>query len=103
MFYCTVSEVPLNLILMDTYITLGNDIDRLLNETVTDKIRKYTSDHYNNTPNVITFMTTITSTSGRLHSEFVRLLFLQTHRETDRFCSTSTTLRPYDVLLTPSI
>jgi hypothetical protein len=25
------------------------------------------------------------STSGRLHSEFVRLLFLQTHRETDRF------------------
>ena len=26
-----------------------------------------------------------TTTSGRLHSEFVRLLFLQTHRETDRF------------------
>jgi hypothetical protein len=26
---------------------------------------------------------------GRLHSEFVRLLFLQTHRETDRFCTTS--------------
>ena len=25
------------------------------------------------------------STSGRLHSEFVRLLFLQAHRETDRF------------------
>ena len=25
------------------------------------------------------------STSGRLHCEFVRLLFLQTHRETDRF------------------
>jgi hypothetical protein len=34
-------------------------------------------------------MTTITSTSGRLHSEFVRLLFLQTHRETDRFFATS--------------
>jgi hypothetical protein len=29
-------------------------------------------------------MTSIASTSGRLHSEFVRLLFLQTHRETDR-------------------
>jgi hypothetical protein len=30
-------------------------------------------------------MPAIASTSDRLHSEFVRLLFLQTHRETDRF------------------
>ncbi len=30
-------------------------------------------------------MSTIVSTSGRLHSEFVRILFLQAHRETDRF------------------
>ena len=30
-----------------------------------------------------------TSTSGRLHSEFVRLLFLQDHRETDRFFASS--------------
>ena len=29
------------------------------------------------------------STSGRLHSEFIRLLFLQSHRETDRFFSAS--------------
>jgi hypothetical protein len=28
-------------------------------------------------------------TSGRLHSEFVRLLFLQSHRETDRFFAAS--------------
>ena len=34
-------------------------------------------------------MTTIASTSGRLHSEFVRLLFLHDHRETDRFFATS--------------
>jgi hypothetical protein len=34
-------------------------------------------------------MTTILSTSGRSHSEFVRLLFLQTHRETDRFFAAS--------------
>ncbi len=34
-------------------------------------------------------MDTIVSTSGRLHCEFVRLLFLRTHRETDRFCETS--------------
>ena len=34
-------------------------------------------------------MSTIVSTSGRLHSEFIRLLFLQTHRETDRFFAAS--------------
>ena len=34
-------------------------------------------------------MTAITSTSGRSHSEFVRLLFLQTHREIDRFFAAS--------------
>ena len=34
-------------------------------------------------------MPVIASTSGRLHSEFVRLLFLRTHRETDRFFAVS--------------
>jgi hypothetical protein len=34
-------------------------------------------------------MPTIDSTSGRLHSEFVRLSFLQTHRKTGRFLETS--------------
>jgi hypothetical protein len=34
-------------------------------------------------------MPAIPSTSGRLHSEFVRLLFLQDHRETDRFFAAS--------------
>jgi hypothetical protein len=34
-------------------------------------------------------MPAIVSTSGRLHSEFVRLLFLQTHRETDHFFEVS--------------
>ena len=35
------------------------------------------------------FMPAIASTSGRLHSEFIRLLFLQAHRETDRFFADS--------------
>jgi hypothetical protein len=34
-------------------------------------------------------MSSIASTSGRLHSEFIRFLFLQSHRETDRFFTTS--------------
>jgi hypothetical protein len=50
-----------------------------------NKIRKYRSDYNNNPPNTVSFMTSISSTSGRVHSEFVRLLFLHAHRETDRF------------------
>ena len=66
-----------------------NNIDRSLNETADDKIRKYHSDYNNNPPKTVSFMTAIASTSGRLHSEFVRLLFLQAHRETDRFFAAS--------------
>ena len=40
-------------------------------------------------------MSPITSTSGRLHSEFVRLLFLQAHRETDHFFADSGVQLPY--------
>ena len=36
-----------------------------------------------------TFMPAIAGTTGRLHSEFIRLLFLQAHRETDRFFTAS--------------
>ena len=66
-----------------------NDIDRSLNEAAADKIRKYRADYNNNPPNVISFMPDITSTSGRIHSEFIRILFLQDHRETDRFFAAS--------------
>ena len=62
-----------------------NNLDQSLNDAAADKIRKYRTDYNNNPPSVVSFMTAITSTSGRLHSEFIRLLFLQAHRETDRF------------------
>ncbi len=58
-----------------------NDIDRSLNESAADKIRKYRAYYNKNPPNVISFMSAVGSTSGRLHSEFVRLLFLQAHNE----------------------
>ncbi len=66
-----------------------NDIDRSLNEVSTDMIPKYKDDCNNNPPNVISFIPIITSASGRLHSEFVTLLFLQDHRETDPFFAVS--------------
>ena len=62
-----------------------NDKDRSLNETSDDKILKYRVDYNNNPPISTVFMTAIAITSGRLHSEFIRLLFLEAHRETDRF------------------
>jgi hypothetical protein len=65
-----------------------NDMDKSLNETAADKIRRYRSD-YNNNPNSISFMPAIVSTSGRLHSEFIKILFLQSHRETDHFFAVS--------------
>ena len=51
------------------------DVDRSLNEDDTDKIRKYRSDYNNRPPTSISFMPAIVSTSDRLHSEFVLLLF----------------------------
>ena len=50
-----------------------NNLNQSLNDEATDKIR----------------IPAIASTSGRLHSEFIRLLFLQAHRETDRFFAAS--------------
>jgi hypothetical protein len=66
-----------------------NNLDQLLNDAANDKIRKYRADYNDRPPSAVSFMTAIASTSGRLHSEFVRLLFLQAHRETDRFFAAS--------------
>ena len=66
-----------------------NNLDQLLNDAANDKIRKYRADYNDRPPSAVSFMPAIASTSGRLHSEFVRLLFLQAHRETDRFFAAS--------------
>jgi hypothetical protein len=60
---------------LNGHLHYPNDLDKPLNETETEKIRKYLTDYNNNPSNDISFMTTITNTSGRLHSEFVRILF----------------------------
>jgi hypothetical protein len=74
---------------LNGHLHYSNDIDRSLDEAAADKIRKCRDDYNNNPPNTVSFITAITSTSGRLHSEFVRLLFLQAHREPDRFFAAS--------------
>ena len=56
------------------------DLDAPLHVAARKKINTY-RDQYANNRN-ITFMPAITSTSSRMHGEFLRLLFLQAHRET---------------------
>ncbi len=73
---------------LNGHLKYPNNLDQSLNDAVADKIRKYRAD-YNRPPSAVSFMAAISSTSGRLHSEFVRILFLQAHRETDRFFAAS--------------
>jgi hypothetical protein len=76
---------------LNGHLKYPNNLDKSLNDAATDKIRKYRVDYNNRPPSAVSFMPAIASTSDRLHSEFVRLLFLQTHRETDRFFVDSST------------
>jgi hypothetical protein len=73
---------------LNGHLKYPNNLDQSLNDAGSDKIRKYRAD-YNRLSSVVSFMAPIPSTSDRLHSEFVRLLFLQSHRETDRFSAAS--------------
>ena len=71
------------------HIHYPHDSDGPLNEGATDKIRQNHTDCNNRPSNTISFMTVIPSTSDRLHCEFVSLLFLQDHWETERFFAAS--------------
>jgi hypothetical protein len=48
---------------LNGHLHYPNDIDRSLNESVTDKIRKYRADYNVNPPNTIFFIPDIVSTS----------------------------------------
>ena len=74
---------------LNGHLHYPNNIDKSLNEAADDKIRKYRADYNNNPPNTVSFMPAIASASGRLHSEYVRRLFLQANRESDRFFAAS--------------
>jgi hypothetical protein len=73
---------------LKTHLRYPNNLDQSLNDVVVDTLRKYHAGYNFNPSRGVGFMTVIVSTSGRLHSEFIRILFLQAHWETDRFfCS----------------
>ncbi len=74
---------------LNGHLRYPNNLDQSLNDTSANKLGKYRDDYNFNPPRGVVFMTAIVSTSGRLHSEFIRILFLQTHRETDHFFTVS--------------
>jgi hypothetical protein len=74
---------------LNGHLKYHNNLDQSLNDATPEKIRKYRADYNNRPPSTVSFIPVFASTSGRLHSEFVRLLFLQAHRETDRFFAVS--------------
>ena len=71
------------------HLQYPHDLDGSLNESVPDKIRQIHTDYNNRPSNFISFIPVISSSSWSLQTDFVCLLFLQTHRETDRFFATS--------------
>ena len=60
-----------------------NAPDALLNQAAQRKVQKYRNAYANN--HTISFLPAITSTSTRMHGEFLRLIFLQAHRETEDY------------------
>ena len=68
-----------------TYNSIISRVTGTLSETAADKIRDYRANYNNRPSNAISFVPAVASTFDRLHCELVRILFLQTHWETDCF------------------
>ena len=51
---------------LNGHLRYPNKLDQSLNDTDTDKIRKYRADYNNRPPSAVSFMPAIASTSGRL-------------------------------------
>jgi hypothetical protein len=81
--YLSLSRFLINNLWDNGKLHWTNDIDKSLNESNDDKIRKYHGDYNHNPPTTNAFMSPITS--DRLRSDLIRILFLQDHRETDYF------------------
>jgi hypothetical protein len=67
----------MSLLLSSRFIVYDKNLK--LGLEVTDKVLQYHTDYDNRPANVISFMPDIAGTSGSLQSEFVSLLFLQSH------------------------
>ena len=69
---------------MESSFTRTTQPDKDLDEKAARKITKY-RELYRDHRRQLDFLPAIASTSGRIHCELLRLLFLHAHRETTRF------------------
>jgi hypothetical protein len=60
---------------LNGHLRYPNNLDQSLNDTTPTKLRKYHTDYNFNLSRGVGFIPTIPGTSGRLHSEFIRILF----------------------------
>jgi hypothetical protein len=60
---------------LNGHLKYPNNLDQSLNDAAAEKIRKYRADYNTRPPSAVSFIPTITSASGRLHSEFQVLDF----------------------------
>ena len=67
--------------LQNGHLTHPQDIDSHLHVAAQRKVNSYTQQYADNQNT--SFLPAIVSTSTRMHGEFLRLLFLQAHRETE--------------------
>ncbi len=74
---------------LNGHLRYPNNLDQSLNDAVVAKLRKYRADYNFNPTRGVGFMSAIASTSDRLHREFIRILFLHAHRETNHFFAAS--------------
>ncbi len=72
---------------LGTCNSITSRIIATLNEAAADKIRDYRADYNNSPSNAVCFMPAVASTSGCLHCELERILYLQAHRETCFFAA----------------
>ncbi len=59
---------------LNGHLHYPNDIDKSLNETVTDKIRKYRTDYNNNPPTTVSFMTGVASRRGVYRIVYIQVI-----------------------------
>jgi hypothetical protein len=65
---------------LNGHLCYPNKLDQSLNDSTADKIRKYLADYNNRSPNTVSFMPAIASTSGSLHHGMANLSDFYSYR-----------------------
>ena len=62
-----------------------SDVNKLLETTARTKVARYREAYANRPGTTYAFLPCVMSTSGRIHGEFLRLLYILAHRRTEKY------------------